>query len=549
MLFSMAVSETHARPAESREALAELPYRQKILIVVALSFTLFVVTLSQTVVATAAQNIVADIGGFRLFPWLFAGFSLASAVAVPIVGKLSDSLGRKQVLIVSLVIFVASSVGAGAAQTMPQLLVGRAAQGLGFAGVMGSVWIIMAALWEREDRAKWMGVTTAGFTVSGVVGPVAGGVISDLLSWRWIFFINLPIGVLALLTLVALFPKVAASGRTRGFDLAGAGLFAVFATAALFAISTGGDTIAWVSLPMALLGLLTIGSFAAFIWMEQRADDPVIPIGLFRTRIFSAAMVASLTLTTGIVVVTVFMPLFIQGVKGLSATTSAFPLMTMAAGVTLGANLSGQIIARLGHPRETAGTGLAICTVTLIALGEATPTTSLPALSIATFFLGVGVSSGFTTFTVPVQNAMPNRVLGVVTSTLQFGRVFGMAAASAALGAILAFQITANLGGGSDDLPGPLQSLTDPETLVSESELDRIRDQVIEHPDLAPSDFDETLSAARSSLGSALQIVFRFAAGFAGFGVLMAVVAFTRQREPIAERRSARLEGETRYPL
>ncbi len=518
-------------------ALVELPYRRKLLLVVALTVTLFVTTMNQSVVSTSAQNIVADLGAFELFTWLFAGFSLAGAVSVPIIGKLSDLVGRKPVMVWSLVIFLAASAWAGLAQDMTQLIAARIAQGVGFSGVLGSVWIMMAALWAPNERAKWLGVTSAGFTLSGLLGPVIGGVVSDALSWRWTFFMNLPSGGAALVLLLVSFPPLAKPVRKPKFDLAGAGAFAVFASLGLFAISAGGETIAWGSPVLVALLLLSGAAFITFLAVERRVSDPVVPLDLFRSRVFSGAMAASMTITTTFAVVSVFMPLYIQGARGQAATASAVPLMANAAGVALGSNLGGQIVARRGYVRELAVAGLSLASAMIFYFGTLTPDTSMALILVASVLLGVGVSLGFTSFTAPVQNAMPEASLGVVTTSLQFARVLGMAVATAALGALLLAQLT--IGGASSG--DPRLELADPEVLVSAERLEDVRQKFVDDPQLGLAAYKTALAESRADLASAVRVVFRVAGVVSATGVVLSFVTFAgmkgrRRERPAAKR-------------
>ncbi|MEX0762901.1 MAG: MFS transporter [Dehalococcoidia bacterium] len=522
----MATSETTAAAPPVPGSLVEVPYRRKVLLVGALTVTLFVTTMNQTVVATAAQSIVADIGGFHLFTWLFAGFALTSAAAVPIVGKLSDLYGNKPVIITSLALFLVASGACGAALNMEQLLVARAFQGIGFAGVMGCVWIIMAALWEPKDRAKWMGVTAAGFTLSGVLGPVIGGTVSDALSWRWIFYLNLPVGGVAFFLLWTWFPGLAPQNRRGRFDIEGAIAFTVAISVALLALSVGGEESGWTS-PMALsMYAVAAIALALFIRFELRAEDPLIPLGLFRSRVFSGAMAASLTVTVAFVVTTVFLPLYVQGVRGQSATTSALPLMTMAVGVAIGSNIAGQILGRAGYVRVISASGLTLAAITLAWMSTLAPDTPMILLVSATLVLGLGVSFGFTSFTAPVQNAMPITVLGVVTTSLQLARVFGTALGAAALGALLLAQISSHLGAGD----GPRGALADPEALVSEQQLAEIRQEFIAHPDLGEADFEQALAESRVALGDSLNAVFKASAVVTGIGIALAIFTFSAAR-------------------
>jgi MFS family permease len=515
---------TTARRAPARpRSLVEIPYRQKLLLVAALAGTLIVSSSSQTVVATAAQNIVADIGGFELFTWMFAGFSLASAVFVPIIGKLADIYGTRLVIIISLTLFVVASVAGGFVTSMEQMIVARAFQGLAFAGVLGSVWITTATMWSPRDRAKWLGVLSGAFTLAGVTGPILGGVVSDEIGWRWLFWFNLPAGGLSLWLLLRLFPRLDREQREHHFDIAGAVTFGLFATTALFAVSVGGDTFDWDSPVIIGLFVFAALSLALFVRAEFRAVDPVTPLGLFRHRVFAGAMAASLTVTISFVVTTVFIPLLVIGAMAGSATTSAYPLMTQAVGIAIGANIAGQVMSRLGYARELSATGLAVTGAILWILGSQTVDVSLARLALMTFGMGVGISLAFTSFTVPVQNAMPENVLGVVTTSLQFARTFGMAAGSAVLGAIMLAQL------GIPDVtdPGPADLIRDPEILVSETRLANVHDDFLADSVLGEEAYLAAVDDSRDGIANALSVVFKVAAVGSGVGVLLAIFTFT----------------------
>ncbi len=513
---------------ERPRSLVEVPHRQKVLLVFGLAITLIVTSSSQTVVSTAAQNIVADIGGFELFTWMFAGFSLASAVAVPIIGKLADIHGTRPIIMLSLALFVVSSTLAGFVTSMEQMVVLRAFQGLAFAGVLGSVWITTAGLWRPQERAKWLGAMSGAFTLAGVTGPILGGVVSDELSWRWLFWANLPVGLFAIWFLARLFPKLDRERRHTHFDIAGAVTFGLFATSALLAVSLGGDTYEWNSPIIVGLFLFAAINLALFVRAEFRAEDPVTPPDLFRHRVFAGAMAASLTVTISFIVTTVFLPLLVIGAKGETATVAAYPLMSQAGGFVIGANVGGQILSRWGFAREISSIGLAVTAVILWLLGELGGGASVASLSMLTFVLGIGITFAFTAFTVPVQNAMPESVLGVVTTSLQFARVFGMAAGSAILGAVM----LASLGIASVENPGPEDLIRDPEVIVAEDRLAEVRDDYLVDPELGEAAFDEALAESRESVSDALVLVFRVAAVGSVVGVVLAIFTFTGLRKP-----------------
>jgi EmrB/QacA subfamily drug resistance transporter len=509
------------------KSLVEIAYRQKLALIAALSATLIVTSSSQTVVATASQNIVADIGGFELFTWMFAGFSLTSAVAVPIVGKLADMHGTRPVMVVSLTLFIVSSTAGGFANSMEQMIVARAFQGLGFAGVLSSVWVTTATMWAPKDRAKWLGVLSGAFTLSGVAGPILGGFVSDEISWRWLFWFNLPVGTAALWFLLRIFPKIEREHRSRHLDIAGGLTFGLFATSALLAVSLAGDKYAWDSPIVIGLFLFALLSIALFVRAEFRAEDPVLPPALFRYRIFAGAMAASLTVTISFVVTTVFVPLLVIGAKGESATTSAFPLMAEALGIAIGANLAGQVLSRFGYARELAATGLALTAAILWLIGMIGVDIGLNQLAILSLVMGIGIALAFTSFTVQVQNSMPENVLGVVTTSMQFARTFSMATSSAILGAVL----LAGIGFINVDDPRPQDVIKNPEIVVSEERLADVRFDYLADPNLGESAFEQDLSEARGKIGQALSTVFRVAAIGSAIGVLLAFYTFSDMRK------------------
>ncbi len=487
----------------------------------ALTVTMFVTTMNMTVMATSAQNIVVDVGGFELFTWLFAAFSLTSAISIPIVGKLTDVYGGKRVIIISLAMFVLSSAVAGAMQSMPQLIAARAVQGIGFAGSMGCVWIIMAALWPPGDRAKWMGVIATGFTMSGVLGPVIGGAISEYLVWRWVFWMNLPTCGAALLMLLRWYPSVEVKRREARFDFAGAVVFGIAASAALYAFSVGGRDYAWISPPV--LGLFAASALAVglFALIERRASDPMVPLQLFRERIFAGGLIASLSVTTTFSVIMVFVPLLVQGVRGGGATDASFPLIAMALGVAFGSNASGQVMSRFGYVPAMAIGGLLVAAAGLVWISTMSVDTPAAYLYAVTTIMGIGMSFSFTTLHIPVQNAMPEESLGVVTASLNFSRTFGTALGAALLGALLIAQL------GSTPVEGPAAALADPETLVSQERLAEIERDFLADEALGSERFQSELESSRQRLASALGIVFLAAAVISVLGALAAAFAFS----------------------
>jgi len=382
-------------------------------------------------------------------------------------------------------------------------------------------------MWAPKDRAKWLGVLSGAFTLSGVVGPILGGFISDEISWRWLFWFNLPLGTVSLWFLLRTFPKIEREHRSRRLDIAGGLTFGLFASTALFAVSLGGDKYAWDSPVIIGLFLFASLSIGLFVRAELRAEDPVLPPALFRHRIFAGAMVASMTMTISFVVTTVFVPLLVIGAMGESATTSALPLMAEALGIAIGANLAGQILSRFGYARELAATGLALTAAILWWIGMIGIDINLNQLIMMSLAMGIGIALAFTSLTIQVQNSMPESVLGVVTTSMQFSRTFSMATSSAVLGAIL----LAGIGFTNIDDPRPQDMIKNPEVVVAEERLADVRFDYLADPNLGESAFDQDLSEAREKIAHALSTVFRVAAIGSAIGVLLAIYTFSDMRK------------------
>ena len=231
------------------------PIKSKLMLTLLLS--LFVTSISQTVISISGPSIVANLGGFKYYSWVFAAFSLTSAIVVPIVGKLNDRHGPKKIIVPSLLLFSLATFICGLSTNIFMLIFARAIQGIGFAGVMGTIWIVIALLWRPSERGKWLGITSAGFTTAGVIGPIIGGIINDFIGWRWIFFTNIPLCLIATIIIMVQFPPQDKLDKSK-FDLKGTTVFGLFASTFLFAISVGGHQNSYYSIYVLVLLLISI---------------------------------------------------------------------------------------------------------------------------------------------------------------------------------------------------------------------------------------------------------------------------------------------------
>ena len=399
---------------------------------------LFLAALDQTVVATAIPRIVTDLGGFDRITWIVTAYIVASTVSVPIVGRLTDLYGRKRFYIAGIAVFMAGSVLAGLSQTMDQLIVFRAVQGLGGGVLLAISFVIVGDLFPPSERGRIQGVLAAVFGLASVIGPTLGGAITDTFSWHWIFYVNVPLGTAALVLFNRFFPASSTSISGTKLDVAGMVTLVLSIVPLMIALSWGGSQYEWSSPQVAGLLVLSAVMTAAFILVELRASDPIMPFAIYRNRTVSVSMLAVFGTGFGMFGGIVFVPLYFQGVLGASATSSGSFLTPMMLGVVVGAAITGQAITRFGgHYRILGFTGLMIMTLGLALVSRMSTETSFASAVANIVVMGFGLGVTFPTFTIAVQNAVPHSLLGVTTSAVQFYRSLGGALGLAVLGAYL----------------------------------------------------------------------------------------------------------------
>ena len=478
-----------------------------------LMLALFVASLDQTVVGTAIPRIVADLGGFDRFTWITSAYVVAATTAVPIVGRLSDMYGRKVFYIGGIVVFLVGSVLSGFSQSMNQLIAFRAIQGLGGGTMMALAFVTVGDLFPPADRGKYQGFVAAVFGLSSVIGPTLGGFITDTLSWNWIFFINLPIAIPVAILFVLYFPSGRQTTASKRLDIAGMSLLVLSVASLLIALSWGGVQYAWASVQVVGLLVTAVVSTVAFITVELRTSNPIMPMGIYRNRVVALSLVAVFCTGFGMFGGIVFIPLFFQGVLGASATSSGSFLTPMMLGMVFGATLAGQTLSRLGGHYRTQGLiGLGIMATGMFLLSGMTETTGFGQAVFYLVITGFGIGTTFPTFTIAVQNAVPYSQLGVVTAANQFHRSIGGALGLAILGSIMATRFASGL----DDSIGsqlrdavPAETLaemsTNPQALVNPEALEALRATV------SPGIADQLLDILRSSLALAIGDLFLIA--------------------------------------
>ena len=407
----------------------------------AIAMTLFLSALDQTIVSTALPTMVGELGGLDQYSWVVTSYMLTSTIGVPLFGKISDLIGRKVVLQSAVLMFLAGSVLAGAAQDMLQLIVTRGLQGIGGGGIMAMSFVVMGDLIPPRERGKYAGYFTGVFAVSSVVGPLVGGFLVDSLSWRWIFYINLPLGAIALV-LTQKYLHMDRVKQDRSIDWLGAAFMVVASSSALLVAVWGGQEHEWGSPTIVGLGATALLMLGLFIWQEGRAPEPLIPLRLFRESVISVS--TSLSFVLGVVMMgsMTFLPLFLQVVIGATPTTSGLLLLPMMGGVLVGSTLAGRLTTRWGRYGIFPRVGTLIAISGVVTLSRLDADSSRIHSSLGMLLLGFGIGMTMPTLSLAVQNAAPMADMGVATSSVNFFRSLGGSLGVAVFGAVMAGHVS-----------------------------------------------------------------------------------------------------------
>ncbi|HEY0761238.1 MAG TPA: MDR family MFS transporter [Pyrinomonadaceae bacterium] len=425
-------------------ATAELPSRishEKILVVFGgLLLVMLLAALDSTIVATALPTIVRELGGLDHISWVVTAYLLAQTIVTPIYGKLGDLYGRKRVLQFAIIIFLIGSALCGLSQTMTHLILFRAIQGFGGGGLIVTTQAVVGDIIPPRDRGRYQGIFGAAFGVASIAGPLIGGYFTTNLTWRWIFYINLPVGILALAVLAATLP--AQSNYVRhAVDYVGAALLAASLAAVVLVTDLGGITYAWSSPFMISLIVLAVVTLVAFLIVEQRAQEPILPLRLFRVRDVWVTSLVGLIIGFALLGSVTYLPLFLQIVKGLSPTESGLRMVPLMGGTLLTSILAGQIVSRTGRYKIFPIIGTATVTLSLFLISRMTTETSIFTASIYMLLLGIGLGFVMQVLIIAVQNAVEYHDLGVATSNAILFRFIGGSLGTALLGAVLATQL------------------------------------------------------------------------------------------------------------
>ena len=413
----------------------------KIIITIALMLGMALAALDTTIVGTAMPSIVGKLGGITLYSWVFSIYLLTSTTTVPIYGKLADLYGRKPLFLFGATLFLIGSAASGVAQSMEQLIIFRAIQGLGAGAVLPIVLTIIGDIFALEERARVQGLFSGVWGLSSVVGPFVGGLIVDHFSWRWVFFVNIPFGLVSMLLLI-IFLKEHVERKKHHLDYLGTVTLTGSVVALLFALLQGGTSWAWTSFQSIALFVVAIVLFVFFVRAEQRAEEPILPLDLFKNRIITISSIGGVALGVLMFGITSYVPLFIQGVKGGSATSAGITLGPLLLAWPIAATISGKVVITYGY-RLTAVLGMFAATLGVVMTMFFNAQTSLAFIIIAMVLIGTGLGFASSVFILSVQNAVPWNLRGVATATTQFFRTMGGTIGVAIMGTILNAQMAA----------------------------------------------------------------------------------------------------------
>lgn len=525
-------TETHSLPQNVVAAAADdyvqprYTRRETVLTMIGVLLVMLLASMDQTIVSTAEPHIIADLQGFNHYTWVATAYLLASTVVVPIWGKVSDIFGRKPIFLIGVIVFLVGSALCGAAQSMTQLIFFRAFQGLGAAALMPIAISIVGDLFTPRERGKWQGLTGAVWGFSAIVGPTAGGWITENATWRWVFYVNVPIGIVALLVLIFLMPTLY-SGQKARIDYIGAALLVLSALPLLLGFTWAGSVYPWASWQTVALfaGAVVVGTLFVLyeLHLERSGGEPIIAPSLFLNSIFTVSAIVTIIFGLALFGSVYFIPLFVQGVVGTSATNSGVILTPLTLTSMASSVIAGFLVSRFGKYKWVCMLGMIVSVggaLLLVRLNAGS--TNLDVL-MALLVLGFGMGFSMSVYTLIVQNAMPQRI-GQATSSLVFFRSIGSTMGLAAMGSLMtsSFQpafynfLSPSLRTVVNALPAQAQTaLGNPQVLLSAQVQQQLRDGFTQpragvDPAVGLQMYHSLLEAVKQGLAQSLHNIFLF---------------------------------------
>lgn len=447
-------------------------------IMIGLVLGMLLACIDGTVVGTSIPTIIDDLGGAELYTWLITGYLLAETITTPIAGKMSDIYGRKPVFLLGMILFLGGSIFAGFSQSMEWLIIGRAVQGLGGGMLIPVAMATVADLYAPQERGKMQGILGAIFAIASAIGPFIGGLIVDNASWHWVFFVNIPVGILAIAFTAMKFPKTQADSNAK-IDYLGMGALSAFLALLIMVVTFGGGTYPWVSFEIIGMAIAAIIFLGLFIYIETRVEEPLVPLRLFRDRTFTAGSIGLLIMALGLFGILSYIAIYLQQYVGLTATNSGATLIPLTIGMTITSVGSGFLLKKTGYmPWLIVGPPISALGLYLIStLGMGSPQSEA---SLYLIIAGLGMGCVMSNFIVAAQNVTPKRDMGVMTSTMSLFRSIGGTVGAAIIGTLINNRIAIEL---QQNLPADVFNVV-PHTTGILDKLNGIVDSFPQYPTL-----------------------------------------------------------------
>ena len=506
----------------------QLTNKKKMLVTIALMATMFFAAINQTIISAALPKIIAQLGGMAYYSWVITMYMLTSTISTIIFGKLSDIYGRKRFLLLGIFVFLTGSFLTGLSGNIFQMIAFRGIQGIGGGMLMSITLTAIGDLYPPEERAKWTGTMMAIFGLSSILGPVLGGVLVDYVAWKWLFWMFLPMGVIAAVMIWKLFPKAEGDSK-ESIDYLGSVFLALIITGLILGFSWAGSKYPWGSPQIIGIFTATLMSVLMLVLVERKAKFPIMPLSLFKNKGVTISNVASFMMSGGMMGAMSFIPFYIQGVKGMSATQSGLLNIPMSIMMIIFSALSGRWLSKTGNYKLFAAIGLGTMSGSMVIMANMN---NVVWAAVSLVIFGVGLGFGMTVFTTAAQNSAPPSQLGVVTATCTLFRNLGGTIFIAIFGSIMNASIASNLakkmasGVGADftNLDGAtaekLKAMANPQLLLDKNKLEAVQAGL---PEQAQQVFLNLMDMVRTAMDQALSWVFYIGAFLLFVGVVLSL--------------------------
>lgn len=511
------------------------------LILTGLMASLLLSALDSTIVGTAMKKIVNDLQGMEYYAWPFTIYMLCSTVITPVSGGIADIFGRKPIFITGILTFLTGSALCGMSQSMMQLIIFRGIQGIGGGILVTSVFIVIADLFPPEKRGKYMGIVTSIYGLASIIGPLLGGLIIDLLNWRWIFYINVPIGIVALAIIIFVMPNFKTEGQKKLVDYSGTVAIILALVPMLLAFSWGGKNYSWLSIQILGIFIFSLIILTLFVFIESKAQNPIIPMTFFKNRSINVTLIVAFLSQAIMYAAIMYIPYYAQGIIGTTATTSGTITMPMMIGLLLASSLTGIITSKTGKNKVFVFVAFIFMIIGTGLLSTMTADTSYFNIILYMILLGLGIGINMPIANTNIQNSVPPRQIGAATSTVQFFRNIGGTIGSAIYGTIMTTAM--NTGFSKLDLrniPDNVQNLLKNPQIVTNS--DSVKQVMQQVPVQYSSFLGTALEQAKKVLSNSIHQIFLFCM-FVAIGGFVLTIFF--KDAPLRKKEIAKINEKT----